>query len=444
MMKQIYTAGKPGIILKNATVLTMDNHQMLQNCDIRMQDDVITAVGRNLPDREEAALSPENLEGISPGSGSAAPVKDLVIDASGRFIMPGLIDGHVHFDQDYMGILFLAAGVTSVRNMRGYSDHEGRIKRIREGSLTGPYIESTGPIFDGEDPNIPEDDNWIVRNTEDVETGIAYTKEHGFRFVKTYPSIKPDLYRYLMRRCADEDLPVSGHMTKTIGHEELVDLGYYCCEHSSSLPKEEEAIRYCAKAGMWYCPTQLVCETLPDYVWNGKKLEDLEKWEVIPECVQKEWLRRNEIIGESYKKQGINPDIRVIINRGRIFMEHSDLVIAGSDCAYPGIIPGFALWTEMERLVRLYGMSNEEVLLAATARPARCMKLGGRKGRIVPGMDADLLILKNNPLNDIRNIASIETVISAGKIYDQAFFEKELSAIHKMTAVENPVYGTER
>ncbi|MBO7711238.1 MAG: amidohydrolase family protein [Lachnospiraceae bacterium] len=419
MIDLTFLTGKPGIQFKNAMVLTMDNHQVLQNCDVRCRDGVITQIGPGLP-----------------------AGKDHLIDVSGGYIMPGLIDAHVHFDQDYMGVMFLAAGVTCVRNMRGYADHVNRAGRIREGSLKGPYVESTGPIFDGEDPNIPENDNWIIRTPEDVDKGIAYTKRHGFRFMKTYPSIRPEIYRYLMRRCADEDLPVSGHMTKTIRHEELADLGYYCCEHSSSLPKEDHVIRYCAKAGMWYCPTQLVCETLPDYVWNGKKLEELDKWTSLPMCVQTEWLRRNEVISESYRQQGIRPDINVIINRGRVFMEHSDLVMAGSDCAYPGIIPGFSLWTELEKLVSLYGMSNEEALLSATARPARCMKLGGRKGRIVPGMDADLIILKENPLSDIRNIASISMVVCAGTVYTQDFFAGELEKIHELKAVEEPVFGT--
>ena len=431
----------PGIILKNATVLTMDNHQVLQNCDVRIQDGMITAVGRDLPVHRKGSGAGEHA--AVPDKGSGVPrAEDLVIDASGKYILPGLIDAHVHFDQDYMGVMFLAAGVTSVRNMRGYREHTDRIRRIREGSLTGPYIESTGPIFDGEDPNIPEDDNWIVRSFEDVERGIAYTKELGFRFMKTYPSIQPEVYRYLMRRCADEDLPVSGHMTKTIGHEELVDLGYSCCEHSSSLPKDDAVLAYCAKAGMWYCPTQLVCETLPDYVWNGKKLEDLEKWDALPGCVQAEWLRRNEVICESYRRQNIRPDINVIIGRGRTFMEHSDLVMAGSDCAYPGIIPGFALWTELEKLVNLYGMSGEEALLSATARPARYMKLGGRKGRIVPGMDADLIILRENPLADIRNIASVETVVSAGKVYTDAYLAGELEKVHAVSGLTEPVFGT--
>ena len=154
-------------------------------------------------------------------------------------------------------------------------------------------------------------------------------------------------------------------------------------------------------------------------------------------------LRRNEVISESYRKQNIRPDIRVIINRGRVFMEHSDLVIAGSDCAYPGIIPGFSLWTELEKLVSLYGMSNEEALLSATARPARCMKLGGRKGRIAAGMDADLIILKENPLADIRCISSVETVVREGRVYSQDHLQKELEKIHKLTAAEEPVFGTD-
>ena len=123
-------------------------------------------------------------------------------------------------------------------------------------------------------------------------------------------------------------------------------------------------------------------------------------------------------------------------------MEHSDLVMAGSDCAYPGIIPGFALWTELEKLVVLYGITNEEALLCATARPARCMKLGGRKGRIVPGMDSDLIVLKENPLSDIRGIASVETVVRGDKVYTQDHFAKELEKVHSLTGITEPAFGT--
>ena len=408
------------ILLKNATVLTMDNHRVLQNCDVRI---LLEADSIDDGDGGAAAV-------IGQVRADLAPLpEEQVIDCTGRYLMPGLIDGHVHFDEDYMGVMFLAAGVTCVRNMRGYEQHADRVRRIREGSLIGPYIESTGPILDGEDPNIPENDNDIVRSVEDVEEGIRVTKELGFRFMKTYPSIEPELYRYLMRRCADEDLPVSGHMTKTIGHEELADLGYYCCEHTSSLPKEPEKISYLSRAGLWFCPTQFVCETLPDYVWNGKRLEDLPHRDVLPARVQKEWLRKNEVIAQSYRRQQIRPDIRVIIDRGRRFMEHSDRILAGSDCAYPGIIPGFALWTELEKLVTLYGMNNEEALLCATARPAQCMKLGGRKGRVVPGMDADLLVLNQNPLSDIRHIAAVDTVIAGGHMYTAAFLARELEKV---------------
>ena len=418
-----------GILFKDATVLTMDNHQVLYHCDVRIQ-----RMGAGEGQKEYGSFQGNFSSVITDIRPDLSPFPgDRIMDCSGKYLMPGLIDAHVHFDHDYMGILLLAAGITSVRNMRGYEEHALRKRRIMEGSLPGPYMESTGPIFDGEDPNIPENDNWILHTPEEVEEGIAYTKKHGFRFAKTYPSLQPELYRYLMRRLADEDLPVSGHMTKTISHRELMDLGYYCCEHASSLPKVDEDIDYISRAGIRFCPTQLVCETLPDYVWNGKKLTDLDHWEVLPVCVQEEWLRKNEIIAESYKSQGIHPDIQVIINRGRRFLEHSDRVMAGSDCAYPGIIPGFSLWTELSKLVDLYGLTAEEALLSATVRPAQCMKLGGRKGRVVAGMDADLLILEENPLSDIRRVSSVHTVVADGRVYEKAFLEEELKKVHLIT-----------
>ncbi|MDD4079601.1 MAG: amidohydrolase family protein, partial [Eubacteriales bacterium] len=126
------------------------------------------------------------------------------------------------------------------------------------------------------------------------------------------------------------------------------------------------------------------------------------------------------------------PDIQVIIDRGRAFMEYSDQYMAGSDTMYPGMIAGFSLHEELERLVNLYGCTPYEALKAATVNPALFMGLERQKGRLLPGMDADILILNNNPLADIKNTRSIRGVIQGNTYYDRPRLDALLEEVRTM------------
>lgn len=400
-------------VLKNVNILPMTENTVLWNRNLWIEEGRIA----NITARD------------------VLPEKAETVDCGGAYVIPGLIDAHVHLDESYMGDFFLACGITSVRNMRGYAMHAAWRDEILAGTRRGPYIYSTGPIYDGEDPSIPDNSNEILHTPEDVEKAIVYTKSHGFLWLKTYPSILPELYHYLMRRAGEEGLPVCGHMSKLVDDRILADEGYSCCEHSSSLPGKKEDIRYLAASGMWFCPTQAVCETLPDYVWNGKKLSDIREYGLLPDYAREEWEESNRKICESYRVQGVRPDIQVVIDRGKTFFEYSSLWMAGSDCPYPGMIPGFSLLDELEKLVALYGCTPYEALAAATAKPAMYMGISQKKGRVCRGMDADLVILKENPLSDISNIRTVKSVIQGGQLWDKETLQRRLDAAAKLSRV---------
>ncbi len=394
-------------VLQNGKLLTMDYGPELFTADLWLKEGKIWRIAARSESIPEGALR---------------------YDCAGCVIMPGLIDSHVHYDESYMGDFFLASGITSVRNLRGFGRHAQWRDEILAGKRRGPYIYSSGPVYDGEDPTIPDNDNVILHTEEDVEEAIRYTKEHGFLWMKTYPSIEPELYRYLMRRCRQEALPVCGHMTKKMDHRELADLGYVSCEHTSSLPKDPDAIRYLAENGMWFCPTQVVCETLPDYVWNGKQLEELEHFKDLPACVRERWEEENKVIIASYREQNVHPDFQTIIERGKIFLNYSRRVMAGTDCPYPGIVPGFSLADELDRLVHVFGLSPYEALSAATRYPAEHMGIEDQKGRILPGMDADLIVLEADPLEDVGNVRNIRRVFQGTRTWDHVTLTQFLTA----------------
>lgn len=413
-------------VLKNADLLTMNDGAVLIHGDVWIENGKIKRI--------ETFDQIEKKENMAECGGTGIEsLQDInLIDCTGCVVMPGLIDSHVHFDESYMGDFFLASGVTSVRNCRGFEGHAKWRDEILAGTRRGPYIYSTGPLLDGEDPTIPHDENIILHTKEDVDEWLEYTKKYDFPWVKTYPSIEPEIYKYLLKRCQEENLPVCGHMTKKMDHKYLADNGYTCCEHTSSLPADPEVIKYLAESGMWFCPTHVVCETLPDYVWNGKQLKDLENYENLPEHVRNEWEESNRVIIANYRKLNVRPDFQTIIDRAVTFLKYSGKVMAGTDCSYPGIIPGSALADEIEKLVNVYGMTNYDALCAATCNPAEHMGIADQKGKISVGMDSDLIILAGNPLENVGNVRNIKYVMQGINTWDKEILQQRLTAVGKI------------
>ncbi len=397
-------------LLKNANILTMKDNQILYRTDLLIRDNEILAIGKDLPS--------ENGD---------------VMDLTGHYLMPGLFDAHVHYNTSEMGPLFLANGITGVRNMQGVSRHLEYGAEILAGKRIGPYIYSTGQLYDGKQ-------TWqslkVISSEEEAEKAVYDTAEGGFQWVKTYTAIADNVYLHLMKTAQKAGIKVCGHMSYTLDSKVLADLGYHCVEHSSSLPKHPADIEYIARSGMWFCPTQVVCETLPDYVWDGKRLCGIPYYDYVPQVNRSYWEEHNKGIIEGYKNRGIKPDINVIIERGRVFMKHSARILAGSDCAYPGLVAGFSLHDELSRLVKLYGMTPYEALRAATVNPAEHVGEEDRKGRLRPGMDADILILKGNPLADIDNTRSIHGVIQGGRLFDRTALDSLLEGVKALGEAE--------
>jgi hypothetical protein len=179
---------------------------------------------------------------------------------------------------------------------------------------------------------------------------------------------------------------------------------------------------------MWLCPTHVVCKTLPDYVWDGKQLKDLPHYYDLPACIREQWESDNEAIIANYRELNVHPDFQTIIDRGLSFLEISDRVMAGTDCPYPGIVPGFALADELESLVEVYHLTVYQALCAATCYPAEHMGIKEQKGRILPGMDSDLIVLSGNPLEEIGNVRKIQWVFQGTRSWSSEALQQFLTA----------------
>jgi imidazolonepropionase-like amidohydrolase len=386
-------------VFKNVNVLTMQGDEVLKNVD------VLTDMGKIIKISAQIQLP------------QAASVQ--TIEGEGHYLMPSLFDAHAHLNSSEMGYLFIANGITGIRHLSGGEKAMAFAAAIARDEQIGPDVYASGAIYDGSEAVDQSSAYRYISTEEEAIAAVDDTIDEGYRWVKTYPSILPAHLKALMTRANERGIKVCGHMSYHVDHKMLCDWGYHCCEHSSSLPNDPEAIAYMAKAGMWFCPTQVVCETLPDYVWNGKKFSDLPQYAYVPQVIRAFWEEKNQKIIAGYKRRGLKPDINVVINRGKVFMAHSKRVMAGSDTMYPGIIAGFSLHEELHKLVTLYGQTHSDVLRMATVNPAEYIGLGHRKGRVAEGYDSDLLLLSDNPLEDITATQRIKGVMKGNTYYDR-------------------------
>ena len=239
------------IVLKNINIIPMSKEEIIKSRDVLLIGDKIHSIGENFLDTEYET-----------------------IDCTGKYLIPGLHDMHVHLNMDDMLVKFIYNGVTTVRNMWGFPLNLKWKKEINEGSLIGPNIYSTSQLLDGVE-------YWkgtkLVTKPEEVEELIEQIISDGYDWVKTYPSIPRDAYFKIMETAEEKGIKVVGHGNSFVSAKELAYSGYQCIEHTNCLlttTKEIDELDYYTDAGMWFCPTQIVVKSLYDYVKGDKAFSD--------------------------------------------------------------------------------------------------------------------------------------------------------------------------
>lgn len=408
---------------------------------------------------------------ISASSVSGDPAGNLIatniIDGSGRFLIPGLWDMHVHIVYEprlieQMPALFLDYGITSVRDTGALLEKIApEIDRWRELGSDAPDIFFSGPLLDGSlvvynGEGRPE--IGVANSTVSIaEAQIKKLKAAGVDFIKIYELVKPDVFQAMVDAATREQLPIAAHiplsmradtagpLVDSMEHlrnieiacadnaEELHGLRTYTLDqpgtrsghevrshlHSSQRPLALET----ADPSSDRC--QRVIQTLTNTIQVPTlRLNTITRYsptlrndwlihlERLPKDVAKSWRESADYWATRPTELGyLMSDWSLGLVAA---MQQQDVPIgAGTDTPIAQAIPGFSLHTELERLVDA-GLTTQQALFAATVRPAEFFKLSGSMGQISAGMEADLVLLRKNPLVDIRHSRSIEAVISNG------------------------------
>jgi imidazolonepropionase-like amidohydrolase len=380
--------------------------------------------GKTIPD---ATILIEN--GIIKAAGITSsvriPANAFVIEAKGKTILPGLWDMHAHFEQAEWGPAYLAAGVTTVRDCGNEFGYINAIqKAIDHGDGIGPLILKAG-IIDGKGPFALG----IVQADTKAEAVAAVQryKDNGFVQIKIYSSVKPEIVRTICLEAHRLGLTVTGHIPFAMNLIQAVDSGMDMVNHLqyiSSLLKKNKAdgsIDFSDPQNVsileFINQHHLVVDpTLGVYELSYRSMKDniitIEpNFATLPEPLKPLFI--NEGLTNEKEIERGKTSMKILKQVLYALYKDSIVIVAGTDMG----IPGYSVFRELELYVES-GLSPMAAIRTATICPAKAMDMQSVSGSLDVGKRADIILVDGNPIENIRNIRKVKTVIRDSILYD--------------------------
>ena len=408
--------GNSVVAFKNVTVIPMDRERLIEDQTVLVQDGKIIAL--------------DNSGQIS------IPEKAQLVDGQGRYLMPGLVDMHVHLESENDLLLFIANGVTGVRNMWGNTDKKLMLglpdqltlqRWIHDGKLFGPTIYTTGPVMEGEPSFHPLAE--VFPSAEAAAQSVTWQKNQGYDFIKVYDHLSPGAYQAIIETAAENDLPVVGHVPFAVGLDSVLSSGQVTIEHLTGyldpdavawIIPEDQLDAYAAKtrdAGVWNCVT------LSEYPKSKETPAGFELLQNQPGMMYVSPGTRlispflYFMAAQSHTYPGEDYPQRIAaLNRRMVAALHDAGagILLGTDAAQAYHLPGFAVHEELAMLVEA-GLSPYEALLAGTRHAAEAMGKQDEFGTVAIGRRADLILLNTNPLSAVDHVKQRAGVMVQGR-----------------------------
>ena len=425
---------------------------------------VIDATGAPAKPHQTVIVRGGKIEAIdNSGMGFGGKLPGTHVDGTGKFLIPGLWDMHVHmvFGDWFPGgkevtlPLFIANGITGVRDMGGELDvlQQWR-KEIAAGTLIGPRIVMSGPMLDGPKPRFPS--SIAIKTPEDGRRAVDDLKRRGADFIKLQSLIPREAVFAIADEAKKQGIPFVGHVPDAVRASEASNAGQKSFEHligifEGSSPLEDEFIKgtktekqflatydakraetlfaLLAKNQTWQCPT-LVWERGGNLIDQTDFAHDTRAKYVPAYWKDVTWKRFTDEIEHDFntddlatRKAFVEKELEVVNAMHRAGIPF----LAGTDTP-PGvyIFPGFSLHEELQRFVAA-GFTPMEALQTATLNPAKFLGMDDRLGTIEKDRIADLVLLNANPLDDISNTQKIAAVIVNGRYLSRADLDKMLA-----------------
>jgi imidazolonepropionase-like amidohydrolase len=424
--------------LKRAVDDAIDRLGLLANQLSPQTNQSIALVGGTLVDVTGKPATPNSvvvIEGdriVAAGPRASVKIPDnaKVIDVSGKFLLPGLWDMHAHLYQAEFGPTYLAAGITTARDVGNDIEFgTGLRNAAKEKRGLGPRMLLAGYI-DGKNENHTFEVQ--VENPEEARAAVQHYKDAGYEQIKIRNNVKPETLKVICAEAHRLGMTVTGHVPDGMNALQAVEAGMDQINHINyaltgffprrarnpppvtinlNAPNVVNALRFFKEHGTVIDPTDGVLELMLRPL--NVPIETFEPGvSKVPAELKVQINKKGEAAEQA---EGLRMILAVFLKITAALHRAGVPIVAGTDVG----VPGHTLHRELELYVKA-GMTPLEAIQAATITPARVMKLDNEVGTIEAGRRADLIVLEANPVENISNIRKVRLVITQGRLFDCA------------------------
>lgn len=448
---------------------------------------VIDVTGAPARPNSTVLLEGSKISAVGPDSSMRIPAGAQIIDAGGKFLIPGLADMHVHLtgageptgSREFILPLLIANGVTTVRDMGGKVELLKQLRsEIDNGQRLGPQIFFTGPYLDGDPPGYQP--AIVVKTAADARNAVDLLSREGVDFIKTQSRLERDPYFAITDESRKKGIRFVGHVPDRVSVLEASQAGQASIEHLTGVllgcsSKEDELRREqfgpdtpngtpqqsLARSRAWqhklldsYSPEKAAAlfrafvanntwqvPTFPIIVYFGFMTPQTD----LSADARMAYVSQNE---RALWREGVKnrlefksePDFALreeVVKRSLEVVSRMHSVgvriMAGTDLAAPNVFPGSSLHEDLAFLVQA-GLTPMQALQSATKNPAEFLGKLPTQGTIEPGKTADLVLLDASPLEDIHNTEKIRAVFLRGKLLDRSALDALLNRVAQFAA----------
>jgi hypothetical protein len=435
--------------IRNVTLIPMDRDVALPNHTVIVENGVITRIGKADAVKIEKEAT--------------------VIDGTGKYLLPGLFDMHVHFfyeQGEHRNTcaeelkMMLANGLTTVRIECGDPVYLDARKKVAEGVWAGPQLFVASPQFVGAWPWGDPVFAAICKTPEEAVAAVRRFRDEGYDEIKITFMVRRDVYDAIIRTAREVGLKVTGHVgplvklpaalaaRQQIEHmdefidmllpdtsynhgESVSDMNIWRKRAWATVPFLDEGklpalVAMVREAGIYVTPTNFFFLSSFGEGRTDEQYRQRPDYAFIPEAIKAErWSIKERYWNNAPPKESREKYVRLRRKMTHELWKAGVPLMAGSDSPEWFLAQGFALHDELEAFVQA-GLSPFAALQTATVNPAAYLGVLDRKGTVETGKQADLLLLDKNPLEDIRHTRSVSGVMIGKSWYDRSALQQLL------------------
>ena len=399
------------LAITDVTVLPMDRLRVLEHQTVVIADGRIIALG--------------------PSKDVRTPAGARVIDGSGKYLMPGLADMHVHITTPDELPMYVGNGVLTVRDLNGSSETLARRAEVTSGLVVGPRIFASGPMI--ATAEIPWRNKVTPTTAAQADSIVRAFKAAGYDQIKIYDGISKPVFDAAMAAAKQLGIPASGHIPASVGFdgvlaaklnlEHLDKTVFAVTRHELDTTLIPSIVTRIKRAGVWVTPT-LESMIQLSKVSAGRFDSLLTRPEAIaaPEGLRAFWtsitirLAGNRALPPNVR---CNPFCEYQLKLAGALAKAGVPMLAGSDLPNAVLVPGYSLHRELEVMVDA-GLTPFQALASATSAPAKFFGQENDWGTVAVGRRANLYLVERNPLGDITALNRPYAVVLDGRWINEA------------------------